>query len=424
MSSTIEYVQKTATATGELVLPSLRRMSILALAWQRGRRLAKVTIVGLLLGVVVVLLVPKQYESTAQLMPPDSQAFSGASMLGLMAGGATGGTAGLASSILSGKTPSAQFVGILESRTVQDNLIDRFDLRKVYRQKYYAGARKRLAKYTELAEDRKTGIITLTVTDTDPKRARDLAQAYVDELNKSVSRVSTSSARRERVFLEERLQSVEKELAADSRELSQFSSRNATLDPQAQGRATFEGAARLQGELIASESELRGLETIYSENNTRVRALRARIGELKRQMQKLAGNRQDTGGDLENGQMYPSLRQLPLLGVTYFDLTRRVKVQEAIYEVLMKQYELAKVQEAKEIPTISILDAPLVPEKKVFPPSLLFTLLSGCLAFVFALGWIVIERELQRKGVERVHYLLKAEGWQKLVPSLQADNCV
>lgn len=422
MSTTLEYGQDTASAAAEPMLPSLLGTSLLTLVWRRRRWVAKVVILGVALGAMAVHLVPKRYESTAQLMPPDSQAFSGASMLGLMTGGAAGGTAGLANSILTGKTPAAQFVGILESRTVKDNLIDRFDLRKVYRQKYYAGARKRLAKYTQLGEDRKTGIISITVTDTDPKRARDLAQAYVDELNKAVSRVSTSSARRERVFLEERLQSVEKDLAEDSRNLSEFSSRNATLDPQAQARASLEGAARLQGEVIASESELRGLEIIYSENNTRVRALRARIGELQKQMRKLAGTREETGADLEDGEMYPSVRKLPLLGVTYFDLTRRVKVQEAVYEVLMKQYELAKVQEAKEIPTISILDAPLVPEKKVYPPNLLFTLLSGCLAFFFALGWIVIERALQRKGVERVHYLLKAEGWQKLVPSLEANN--
>jgi capsule polysaccharide export protein KpsE/RkpR len=422
MSNSLEYAVETGVVATEPPAPLQRQTSVVAHFWQRRVWVVKATIVGLVLGAIVAFVIPKRYESTAQLMPPDSSAISGMAMMGLMAGGNAGGTVGLANSILSGKTPSAQFVGILGSRTVQDSLIDRFDLRSVYRLKFYTAARKQLAKYTELSEDRKTGMISITVRDANPQRARDLAQAYVEELNKTVSRVSTSSARRERLFLEERLQAVEKELAADSRELSEFSSRNATLDPQAQGRATIEGAARLQGDLSASESELSGIETIYSDNNTRVRAMRARIAELKSQMRKLAGNRQETGGDLEESQLYPSLRKLPLLGVTYFDLYRRVKVQETVYEALMKQYELAKVQEAKEIPTISLLDAPLVPEKKVYPPRLLFTLLSGGLAFLFALGWIALERELRKKGIDRISRLAKAETWQKLGIDLQADS--
>lgn len=422
MNSPIECLAEPVLAASETPSPVPRQKNIVALCWHRHVLVIKATVAGLVLGAIVVFMIPKRYESTAQLMPPDSPAMSGMAMMGLMAGGTAGGTVGLANSILNGKTPAAQFVGILGSRSVQDSLIDRFDLRKEYRVKLYAAARKRLARNTELSEDRKTGMISITVRDTDPRRARDLAQAYVEELNRAVSRVSTSSARRERLFLEERLESVEKELDADMRELSGFSSRNATLDPQAQGRAALEGAARLQGDLSASESELSGIETIYSENNPRVRAMRARIAELKSQMRKLAGTRQETGDDLENGQLYPSLRKLPLLGVTYFDLYRRVKVQEAVYEALMKQYELAKVQEAKEIPTVSVLDAPLVPEKKVYPPRLLFTLLSGGLALLFAVGWIAVERELRRKGIDHVSCLVKAENWQKLGIDLRAES--
>ena len=301
---------------------------------------------------------------------------------------------------------------------MQDSLIDRFDLRRVYGQKYYVDTRKNLARRTQLSEDRKTGIIAITVTDRDPKRARELAQAYIEELNQSVARVSTSSARRERIFLEERLKLVEAELEEDARALSQFSSRNITLDPQAQGRASLEGAARLQGELMASESQLRGLEAIYAENNTRVQSLRARIGEMRLQLRKLAGDREENSDELGDGDVYPSIRKLPLLGMTYFDLSRRVKIQETVYEVLMKQYELAKVQEAKEIPTISVLDGPLIAEKKSYPPRRLFTLLSGGLALMFGLGWIALERQLQRNGIEEVHTLLKAEAWRRLMPEL------
>jgi uncharacterized protein involved in exopolysaccharide biosynthesis len=424
VEETREGLPDDALSVSEAAPGKLPVHELLAPAWRHRLRLAKATLAGLVLGAAASMLVPKRYESTAQLMPPDPQAISGAAMLGLMAGGGSGSTMGLANSILSGKTPSSQFIGILESRTVRDSLIDRFDLRRVYGKKYYVDARRRLAKRTEFSEDKKTGIITITVTDHDAIRARDLAEAYIEELNQAVTRVSTSSARRERIFLEERLQIVEKELAEDSRQLSQFSSRNITLDPQAQGRATLEGAARLQGELIAAESELSGLEAIYSDSNTRVQSLRARIAEMKTQMRKLAGTREqgEKGAEeREDGGMYPSMRRLPLLGMTFVDLSRRVKVQEAVYEALVKQYELAKVQEAKEIPTISVLDAPLVPEKKCFPPRSTFTLLSGCLAFLFALGWTAAERRLQSRGVHQVRLLLKPEGWRKLAPKLGVE---
>ena len=417
VTSTLEYVPEIGLATQapEMVVA---QVPLIVLLWRRRGWLAKVACSGLALGAIAAFLLPRRYESTTQLMPPDPQALAGSAMLGLMTSGASVGTVGLANSILSGKTPSSQLIGILDSRTVKDSLIDRFDLRKVYGRKYYAAARRELAARSEISEDRKTGIISITVTDADPFRARDLAQAYIEELNKEVARVSTSSARRERIFLEDRLKLVEKHLREDSRQLSEFSSRNATLDPQTQGRAALEGAARLQGELIAAESELRGLETIYSGNNTRVIALRARIGELKKQMERMAGSRTRVGDELDGDAMYPSLRQLPMLGMTYLDLYRRVKVQEAVYEALMKQYELAKVQEAKEIPTISVLDAPLVPERKSFPPRLLFSLLSGCLAFLLGLAWIAIDRELKRKGVERATALLKPETWQRLIPGI------
>jgi len=423
VNSTLEYIPDAGLAA-HMSLPVPDQLPMVALVWRRRWWTAKVTCAGLVLGAVVVFLLPQRYESTVQLMPPDPQAFAGSAMLGLMASGSSVGTVGLANSILSGKTPSSQLVGILESRTVKDSLIDHFDLRRAYRRRYYAGARRQLANRTEISEDRKTGIITITVTDTDPHRARDLAQAYVEQLNKEVARVSTSSARRERIFLEERLKLVEKDVHEGSRELSEFSSRHATLDPQAQGKAVFEGAARLQGELIAAESELRGLETIYSGNNTRVISLRARIAELRRQMQKMAGSRGQMGDELEGEGMYPSLRQLPMLGMTYLDLYRRVKVQEAVYEALMKQEELAKVQEAKEIPTISVLDAPLVPERGSFPPRLLFTLLSGCLAFLFALAWIAFDQELKKNGVDRATALLKPETWQRLIPGFAAGNAL
>jgi len=213
----------------------------------------------------------------------------------------------------------------------------------------------------------------------------------VKELDRLVAEVSTSAARRERVFLEGRLKAVKEELDQASRDFSQFASKNTTIDIKEQGRAMVEAAATLAGHLIAAQTELEGLRQIYSDNNVRVRASQARIAELKRQLKKLGGDAPDAPADPANGEesMYPSIRKLPLLGVTYFDLFRRTKINEVIFELLTQQYELAKVQEAKEIPTVKVLDEPVVPEKKSFPPRLLIIFLGTSLSFASAVAWVL-----------------------------------
>lgn len=291
------------------------------------------------------------------------------------------------------RTPGATSIGILSSRTSEDDIINRFDLRRVYHCKFYADARKELARRTVMDEDKKTGIVSISVTDSDRYRARDIAEAYVKELDKLVNNLSTSSARREREFLEDRLKSIKADLDDSSRALSQFSSRNATMDPQKQGEATVEAAARLQGELITAESELSGLEAMYTDENVRVREVRARIGELRDQLRKIGGQGEsEDGSDLKSDQLLPSVRKLPLLGVTYYDLYRRVTLQESLYETLTKQYELARVQEAKEIPPIKILDDPEVPERKSSPHRLIITLVVGLLSALAGTVWIVVQR--------------------------------
>jgi capsule polysaccharide export protein KpsE/RkpR len=323
-------------------------------------------------------------------MPPDNQSGSGLAMATAAMSGAAGGFAGLANDLLGLKSTSDVFVGILGSRTAQDKLIQQFDLKKLYGDRRMEDARRDLADHTGISVDRKSQIITITVTDHDPKRASAMGQAYVEELNRLVAELSTSSARRERIFLEERLQAVSKDLESAEKEFSQFSSKNSAIDIKEQGRAMVEAAAILQGQLIAAESELEGLRQMYTDNNVRVRSVRARIDELKHQLEKLGGKGESTTtvSDQPSESMYPSIRKLPLLGVTYADLYRRTKIQEAVLETLTKQYEVAKVQEAKEIPTVKVLDAAIIPDKKSFPPRLLIIFLGTFLALAIAAAWV------------------------------------
>jgi capsule polysaccharide export protein KpsE/RkpR len=309
-----------------------------------------------------------------------------------MAGGAAnGGLAGMASEVLGLKSSSDIFVGILCSRTVQDKLIQQFNLKKLYGTRSMEDAEKALGEHTSIYVDRKSQIISITVTDKSPQRAAAIEQAYVEELNRLVADLTTSSARRERVFLEERLQGVSKDLEEAEKNFSQFASKNSAIDVKEQGKAMVEAAATLQGQLIAAQSQYEGLRQIYTDNNPRARTVKARIDELQRQLEKLGG-KGESSTEISSGSgesLYPSIRKLPLLGVTYADLYRRTRVQEAVFETLTKEYEMAKVQEAKEIPTVKVLDAPNVPDRKSFPPRLLIMFLGTVCAFACATVWLL-----------------------------------
>jgi capsule polysaccharide export protein KpsE/RkpR len=363
----------------------------LRLVWEHRRLVRRVVFYGFLICTLLAFLIPVRFKSTARLMPPDNNQSGGLAMAAAaLSGGATGGLGGIATDMLGLKSTSDIFVGILSSRTVQDKLIQQFDLRKLYWDRRMEDARKDLAEHTDISVDRKSQIITITVTDHDPKRAAAIDQAYLEELNHLVAELSTSSARRERIFLEGRLKAVSLDLEAAEKEFSQFSSKNSAIDIKEQGKAMVEAAATLQGQLIAAESEAQGLKQIYTDNNVRVRSVQARINELKHQLEKIGGKGEDSLAPLGQQQdsLYPSIRKLPLLGVAYADLYRRTRVQEAVFETLTKEYEMAKVQEAKEIPTVKVLDTPNIPDKKSFPPRLVIILLGTALTFGLATTWV------------------------------------
>ncbi len=370
--------------------PREKTIARLRLLWDKRRFVFRVALCGLMLATLIALLIPKSYESTARLMPPDTQSSSGIAMLAALTAKTGSGFGTFAGDLLGLKSTGALFVGILQSRTVGERLVERFDLKKVYRTRLTENARKELTENTAISEDRKSGIITISVTDHSPQRAAALCNAYTAELNRLVAELTTSAAHRERVFLEERLKTVKQDLDAAAVEFSEFASKNTAIDIKEQGRAMVEAAATLQGHLIAAQSELEGLRQIYTDNNVRVRAVRARIAELQRQLEKLGGKEpaSSVATRQPSESLYPSIGKLPLLGVRYGDLYRRTKIQEAVYEALTQQNELAKVQEAKEIPSVKVLDAANVPERKSFPPRLLIMFLGGFLSLAFAVIWV------------------------------------
>ena len=373
--------------------PSAERVMVLMEIWRERRFIFKAIAYGFLVAVVVSLLIPPRYQATTRLMPPEKQGLGGLATLMAAAGGsgdkAGSMVGGLVSDAMGVKSPSALYVGVLKSSTVQDDLINHFDLRKVYRDKYMKDAREDLADYTDIDEDRKNGIITVTVSDRSPERAMRIARAYVEKLNSLMADLDTSAAHRERVFLDTRLKKVKDDLDQASKELSDFSSQNLTLDVKEQGKAIVAGVATLEGQLIAAEAQLSGLQQIYTPNNVRVKTIQARVDELRQKLAQLRGNGPPSAETDGNNDVGISIAALPKLGLTYYDLYRRVKIQETVFEILTKQYELAKVNEAKELPTIRVLDEATLPESKSTPKRSLIILIGTILVGILATAYVV-----------------------------------
>ena len=363
-----------------------------AILWSCRKTLLRVFVATVPVSIALVMLIPKQYKSVARIMPPDQQS-AGASMFAALAArpgsfGALGSLAGL----LGTHPTTALFISLLQSGTIRADLVNRFQLQQIYHKRYAVDAEAKLAHRTTITDDKKSGVITLEVTDSSPARARDLAQAYLDGLNQVVIQTTNSSAHQERMFIEQRLKTVTADLEGAQRDLSEYSSRTNTVDLKEQTRAMVDAGARIEASVTIEQSALNSLRQVYGDQNIRVREAEARIATLRRELTRVAGMPIATDSDSRSGanELYPPLRQLPELAVPYADLFRRVRVQEAVYELLTQQYEAARIQEAKDVPVVAVIDRPGVPEKKSFPPRTLLVIALDASAVVCASVWILL----------------------------------
>ncbi|MGA8489261.1 MAG: GNVR domain-containing protein [Terriglobales bacterium] len=405
-----EYLdsQPTSTTTEG---PTLRLIEVAWLLWSKRRFLVRLTACGLVLFTIIAFLLPKHYTAVVHLMPPDYSASSQLAMSmpslsgggdeeGSGGGGGVGGgggsvgvgsVMGFASKLLGLSTSGSLIAGVAQSRTVEDNIIAQFGLMNLYRTKYPEDARKILESTTEIKEDTKTGIISLSFEDKDPRRAAAIAQAYVENLNHVLAGVNASSAHRERLFIDQRLLEVKKDLDASAKEFAEFASANSAINIPEQAKAMVGAAADLEAKLIAAQSMLGGLRQIYTDSNVNVRQMEASVAELQKQINQFGGRDVIPAGgtSLPKSELYPSVRQLPLLGVKYLDLYRRNKINEAVFEFLTKQGEIARVEEARDVPSVQVLDPAAVPQKKTSPRRLLIMIIGMSFTFFAGASWLI-----------------------------------
>jgi capsule polysaccharide export protein KpsE/RkpR len=405
----------------------LQAIDVAWLLWGERRFLVRLTATALVVCTALAFLLPKRYTATARLMPPDytSSISTGLAMTALSSSSSeeTGGGAplmGLASKLLGFNSSGDLIVGVLHSDTLEDRIIQKFGLMEKFGTKYPEDARKMLEAEVDVQSDTKTGIITIGVERRDPREASAIAQEMVDELNGLLAQVNTSAAHRERVFIGERLQTVKQELDGATKEFSVFASQNTAINIPDQAKAMVMAAADLQGQIIGAESQLKAMQEVYTDDSPQVRQMKAGVEELRSQLNKFGGIDVDpaSGGKLARNELYPSIRQLPLLGVKYLDLFRRTKIDEAAFELLSKEYEVAKVEEAREVPTVAILDAPSLPKKKSSPRRVRIMALGTIFAFVAGAGLVVGKREWQEIRPDDSRKLLADEILSKSCPRL------
>jgi tyrosine-protein kinase Etk/Wzc len=322
------------------------------------------------------LLMTPIFTSAAKIMPPQQQQSSGmAAMLGQLGGltGSMGGLGGL-------KNPNDLYVGLLESRTVADNLIARFKLKERYAKNTVDDTRKQLAANSAIATGKKDGFITISTEDKEPQFAADLANGYVDELAKLTQAMALTEASQRRVFFEKQLKDARDQLANAEIALRRTQEKTGLIQPAAQVQAIILNAAQVKGAIAAKEVQLNAMRTFAAGGNPELLRTQEELRGLQAQLGKLEKSQSSKEGDF----MVPTGR-IPEAGVEYVRSVRDVKYYETIYELLAKQFELAKIDEAKDSSLIQLLDKALPAERKSKPNRALITLAGAFAGAIFTI---------------------------------------
>jgi tyrosine-protein kinase Etk/Wzc len=372
--------------------PEVSALDIVALLLERKRFIERFVLGAAVLAVVVSLLLPVQYEAKIVLLPPQQSSSIGSALMGQLGGiGALGSLASLAGGGLNLKNPADMYVSLLTSRTVEDAMIQRFGLMKEYRLKFMSDTRKQLENHTVVVAGAKDGLIRLTIEDHDPKRAADLANGYVEEFRKLSASLAITEAARRRLFFEEQLQQAKDKLTDAEEAMTKTQQSTGVLQIDSQARALIESAAILRGQVVAKQVQIEGMRAFATDDNPSLVLAKQELAALQSQLNRVAGSQTDVGSDinLSKGRVTQS-------GMEYLRRFRDLKYQEALYELLAKEFEVAKLDEAREGSIIQVVDAAIPPDKKASPHRTLIVIAVTTLSFFVAAFWVLLRNILTR----------------------------
>jgi uncharacterized protein involved in exopolysaccharide biosynthesis len=342
---------------------SLRALDLLLILAEWKRFVLLMTVGGGALMAAIASLLPPMFTATATILPPQQQQSTISTLLGQL-----GPIAGGAGNSLGLKNPSDVYLGILGSRTIADHLIKDFDLQRLYRAETAMEARRTLAGRSSFTTG-KDPLIKISVEDHDPNLAAALANAYVAELHKQNSRLALTESAQRRLFFEQQMESQKKALAQSETLMKSTQERTGVLQVGSQVESVIRSMAQLRAEISAREVSLASLNSAATPQNPQVVRQETELASLRSQLRKLE---QDDRGGAKGDPMIPA-SQVPKAGLEYVRALRDLKYNETLFELVSKQYEAARIDEAKDAPVIQVVDEATPPERKSWPPRAIFT---------------------------------------------------
>jgi tyrosine-protein kinase Etk/Wzc len=363
-------------------------LDVLLVLAGRSRLIGFVTLAALLAGIAISLTLKPNFTATAVILPPQ-QSSPNSSLLGqlsaLSALGGGGSSLGL-------KTPANMYVGILQSRTIADAIIAKFRLQAVYGTKKQQDTRKLLSAKTEI-EAGKDGLIRVSVIDVDPNRASQLANAYVSELYGMNSNLAITEAAQRRVFFDQQLDGEKKSLAAAEDDLRNTQQRTGLIQLSGQAQVIIQTIAGLRAQIASREVEVQAMRTFATEQNPDLTMVQEEISTMRGQLAKLENDQQRQS---RPGNLAVPAGRIPQDSLEYARKLREVKYHETLFDLLSRQYEAARIDEAKSAPIIQVIDRAVPPERKSGPHRTLITAGLGFLGFSLACAWAFVEHSLKK----------------------------
>lgn len=362
-------------------------LDLLIAIGRKKRTIGGVTLGAAVVAVIVSLLLPKTFTGITRMLPPQQGQSTAAAMLGQL-----GGLAGLAGGSLGIKNPSDLYIGMLKSQTVADALIDRFKLRELYDEKYLVDARKELARNSRFVSE-KSGIITVETDAGDPTLAADLANAYVEELHKLTSTLAVTDAAQRRIFFERQLKQVKETLAEAELKLRQGIETGGLVSMDAQSKASVESVARLRAQISATEIQIGAMRSYAAPTNPDLQRAERELAAMREGLSRLESG---TPGGLPSAGTDAN-------GMRNIRLVREVKYNEVMFELLAQQYEMARVDEAKDAPVIQVMDRASPPEKRSSPMRALIVAASTMAGFFASILYVFARDALHSSWQDPIH---------------------
>lgn len=359
-------------------------VDVLILLAKNKKRLVGLPLAAALISAAIVLILPNIYKANADLLPPQQSQSSTAALLSQL-----GGMSGMAAGVAGIKNPNDLYIGMLKSRTVADSMISRFNLKQVYDTRSQEQTRKALEANTKISSG-KDGIISIEVEDQDPKLAAKVANGYVDELLRLTKTLAVTEASQRRLFFERQLEQSKDNLAAVEAKLKGAIDTQGVISVDTESRALLETTARLKAQVSAKEIQFNSMKAFLTESHPDYKRMEQDLNSLRAELYKLENGRvRDAGADHSTSSS---------VGLENIKLLRDVKYNQMLYELLAKQYEAARLDEAKDPSVIQILDPAVEPEEKFKPKRALIVILFALGAFVLAVFWALVS-DLGKKAL-------------------------